>query len=61
MNRAAAGMQITTEALPGGRGHMMDAGAPVARLTVAHALHERLSEAARMAGVQQADDQGEVA
>lgn len=61
VNRAAAGMQITTEALPGGRGHMMDAGAPVARLTVAHALHERLSEAARMAGVQQADDQGEVA
>ncbi len=61
MNRAAAGMQLTTEALPGGRGHMMDAGAPVARLTVAHELHERLSEAARTAGVQQADDQGEVA
>ncbi|WP_432734350.1 type VI secretion system tip protein VgrG [Ralstonia solanacearum] len=61
VNRAAAGMQLTTEAQPGGRGHMMDAGAPVARLTVAHELHERLSEAARAAGVQQADDQGEVA
>ncbi|MGA3973778.1 type VI secretion system tip protein VgrG, partial [Ralstonia nicotianae] len=60
-SRAAGGMQVTTEALPGGPGNMMDVGAPVARLTVAHNMHERLSEAARTAGAQQADDQGEVA
>ncbi|MGR3832654.1 type VI secretion system tip protein VgrG [Ralstonia pseudosolanacearum] len=60
-SRAAGGMQVTTEASPGGPGNMMDVGAPVARLTVAHNMHERLSEAARTAGAQQADDQGEVA
>ncbi|KVO04639.1 type VI secretion system Vgr family protein [Burkholderia ubonensis] len=59
-HRAAAGMQLTTEA-PNGGGNMMDAAAPLARLTVAHEMHERLSDAARMAGAQQADDQGEVA
>ncbi len=60
-SRAAGGMQVTTEALSGGQGNMMDVGAPVARLTVAHNMHERLSEAACTAGAQQADDQGEVA
>ncbi|WP_302880786.1 DUF2345 domain-containing protein, partial [Ralstonia pseudosolanacearum] len=60
-SRAAGGMQVTTEALPGGQGNMMDVGAPVARLTVAREMHERLSEAACTAGAQQADDQGEVA
>ncbi|OIT17103.1 type VI secretion protein [Ralstonia solanacearum] len=59
-HRAAAGMQLTTEALNGG-GNMMDVGAPLARLTVAHDMVDRLSEAARTAGAQQADDQGEVA
>lgn len=61
VNRAAAGLQLTTEALPAGQRHMMDVGEPVARLTVAHDMHERLSEAARTAGAQQADDQDEVA
>ncbi|MCK4124527.1 type VI secretion system tip protein VgrG [Ralstonia pseudosolanacearum] len=59
-HRAAAGMQLTTEALNEG-GNMMDAGAPLARLTVAHEMHDKLSEAARTAGAQEADDQGEVA
>ncbi|MGA4210529.1 type VI secretion system tip protein VgrG [Ralstonia pseudosolanacearum] len=61
VNRAAAGLQLTTEALPAGQRHMMDVGEPVARLTVAHDMHECLSEAARTAGAQQADDQDEVA
>ncbi|MGA4009062.1 DUF2345 domain-containing protein, partial [Ralstonia nicotianae] len=59
-SRAAAGIQITTEALPAGQGNMMDVGAPMARLTVAREMHERLAEAALMAGVQAADDQGDV-
>ncbi|MGE0985386.1 type VI secretion system tip protein VgrG [Ralstonia pseudosolanacearum] len=59
-SRAAAGIQITTEALPSGQGNMMDVGAPMARLTVAREMHERLAEAALTAGVQAADDQGDV-
>lgn len=59
-HRASAGMQLTTEPLNGG-GNMMEVGAPLARLTMAHDMHDRLSEAARTAGAQQADDQGEVA
>ncbi|MDO3558515.1 type VI secretion system tip protein VgrG [Ralstonia pseudosolanacearum] len=59
-SRAAGGMQVTTETSPGGQGNMMDVGAPMARLTVAREMHERLAEAALTAGVQAADDQGDV-